>query len=78
MADRETERFIYNQLKAKHQQQIVSLEVQRSPVEIIDVAEPNRRPISPNLFMNVLISVVIAVFFGLSGAVLLMVGLKKK
>ncbi|MDF7801993.1 GNVR domain-containing protein [Pontiellaceae bacterium B1224] len=72
-ADLETERFIYNQLKTKHRQEVISLEVSRNPVEIIDVAEPNRRPVSPNLFLNVIISVIIAGLFGLAGAVLLRV-----
>lgn len=65
LADLETERFIYNQLKAKHRQEIITLEVPRNPVEIIDVAEPNRRPVSPNLFMNVLLSI----FVGLGAGV---------
>lgn len=77
-AELETERFIYNQLKAKHRQEIITLEVPRNPVEIIDVAEPNRHPVSPNLFLNVLISVVFAAFFGLPGVVLLILGLKKR
>jgi capsular exopolysaccharide synthesis family protein len=63
--DLETERFIYTQLKAKHRQEIITLEVPRNPVEIIDVAEPNRRPVSPNLFMNVLLSI----FVGLGAGV---------
>jgi capsular exopolysaccharide synthesis family protein len=63
--DLETERFIYNQLKAKHRQEIITLQVPRNPVEIIDVAEPNRRPVSPNLFMNVLLSI----FVGLGAGV---------
>ncbi|QBG47549.1 hypothetical protein EGM51_09145 [Verrucomicrobia bacterium S94] len=65
LADLETERFIYNQLKAKHRQEIITLEVPRNPVEIIDVAEPNRRQVSPNLFMNVLLSI----FVGLGAGV---------
>ena len=65
MADLETERFIYNQLKSKHRQEIITLEVPRNPVEIIDVADPNRRPVSPNLFMNVLLSI----FVGLGAGV---------
>jgi capsular exopolysaccharide synthesis family protein len=66
-ADLETERFIYEQLKAKHRQEIITLEVPRNPVEIIDVAEPNNRPVSPNLFMNVLVSI----FIGLGAGVAL-------
>lgn len=65
LADLESERFIYNQLKSKHRQEIITLEVPRNPVEIIDVAEPNRRPVSPNLFMNVLLSI----FVGLGAGV---------
>ena len=65
LSDLETERFIYNQLKSKHRQEIITLEVPRNPVEIIDVAEPNRRPVSPNLFMNVLLSI----FVGLGAGV---------
>jgi capsular exopolysaccharide synthesis family protein len=64
-AELETERFIYNQLKAKHRQEIITLEVPRNPVEIIDVAEPDNRPVSPNLFMNVLLSI----FVGLGAGV---------
>lgn len=65
LADLDTERFIYNQLMSKHRQEIITLEVPRNPVEIIDVAEPNRRPVSPNLFMNVLLSI----FVGLGAGV---------
>ncbi|MCF7817588.1 MAG: polysaccharide biosynthesis tyrosine autokinase [Kiritimatiellales bacterium] len=61
----ESEKFIYNQLKAKHRQEIITLEVPRNPVEIIDTAEPNNRPVSPNLFMNVLLSI----FVGLGAGV---------
>ncbi len=65
LADLESERFIYNQLKSKHRQEIITLKVPSNPVEIIDVAEPNRRPVSPNLFMNVLLSI----FVGLGAGV---------
>jgi capsular exopolysaccharide synthesis family protein len=64
-ADLESERYIYNQLKAKHRQEMITLEVPGNPVEIIDIAEPNNRPVSPNLFMNVLLSV----FVGLGAGV---------
>jgi capsular exopolysaccharide synthesis family protein len=63
-ADLESERFIYNQLKAKHRQEIITLEVPRNPVEIIDVAEPNNRPVSPDLFMNVLLSIMVGLGAG--------------
>ncbi len=63
--DLESERFIYNQLNAKLRQEIITLQVPRNPVEVIDVAEPNKRPVSPNLFMNVLLSI----FVGLGAGV---------
>ena len=61
----ESERFIYNQLNAKLRQEIITLQVPRNPVEVIDIAEPNKRPVSPNLFMNVLLSI----FVGLGAGV---------
>lgn len=63
LADLDIERMIYNQLSAKLRQEIITVDVPRNPVEIIDTAEPNRRPVSPNLFMNVLLSI----FVGLGG-----------
>jgi capsular exopolysaccharide synthesis family protein len=65
LADLDIERMIYNQLSAKLRQEIITLDVPRNPVEIIDTAEPNRRPVSPNLFMNVLLSI----FIGLGAGV---------
>ncbi len=62
--DLDTERFIYNQLMSKHRQELITLEVPRNPVEIIDVAEANRRPVSPNLFMNVLLSIFVGMGAG--------------
>jgi len=63
--DLDSEKFIATQLKAKHRQEIITLQVPRNPVEIIDVAEANNRPVSPNLFMNVLLSI----FVGLGAGV---------
>ncbi len=65
MADLENERFIYNQLNSRLRQEIITMSVPRHPVEIIDTAEPNRRPVSPNLFLNVLLSI----FVGLAAGV---------
>ena len=64
-ADLESERFIHTQLNAKLRQEIITLKIPRNPVEIIDSAEPNNRPVSPNLFMNVLLSI----FVGLGAGV---------
>ena len=65
LADLETERFIYNQLMSKHRQEIITLQIPQNPVDIIDVAEPNMQPVSPNLFLNVLLSI----FVGLGAGV---------
>ena len=65
LADLETERFIYNQLMSKHRQEIITLQVPRNPVDVIDIAEPDARPVSPNLFLNVLLSI----FVGLGAGV---------
>lgn len=75
--DLDTEDFIYGQLKAKHRQEIIRLEVPRNPVEIIDIAEPNRRPVSPNLFMNVLLAICLAGVSGVFGGILLALGVRK-
>ena len=72
--DLESERFIYNQLNAKLRERIIMLEVPPNPVEIIDAAEPNMRPVSPNLFMNVLLSLALAAVPMGTGIVLLVVG----
>ncbi len=64
-SDLESERFIHTQLNAKLRQEVITLKIPRNPVEIIDSAEPNNRPVSPNLFMNVLLSI----FVGLGAGV---------
>ncbi len=64
LADLENERFIYNQLNSRLRQEIITMSVPRHPVEIIDTAEPNRRPVSPNLFMNVLLSIFVGMGAG--------------
>ncbi len=61
----ESEKFIHSQLKSKLRQEMITQAVPRNPVEIIDVAEPDNRPVSPNLFMNVLLSI----FVGLGAGV---------
>lgn len=63
--DLEAEKYIYTQLKAKLRQEIITLDIPRNPVEIIDWAEPNNRRVSPNLFTNVLLSI----FVGLGAGV---------
>ncbi len=78
LTDLESERFIYDQLNAKLREKIIALKVPRNPVEIIDLAEPNMRPVSPNLFMNTLLSLAVAVVPTLAGIVLVVVGATRK
>ena len=75
--DLESERFIYDQLNAKLRERIIMLEVPRNTVEIIDAAEPNMRPVSPNLFMNVLLLIGVAVVPMFVGIVLIVVAAKQ-
>jgi capsular exopolysaccharide synthesis family protein len=59
------ERSILNALKARVSQEGITLEIPRTPVEVIEPAEPGTRPVSPNLFLNVLLSI----FLGLGSGV---------
>lgn len=74
----EAEKFIYKQLDAKLRQEMIKLEVPRNPVEIIDLAEPNNRPVSPNLFMNVLLLLGAGVAPFTTGIVLVIIATKRK
>jgi len=59
------QRSIMNVLQSKIAQEGITLEVPRTPVEIVDSAEESTRPVSPNLIMNVLLSI----FVGLGSGV---------
>lgn len=63
----EIQRAIMNALKARIAQEGITLQVPRNPVEIIDAAEPSGRYVSPNLIMNILLSI----FLGLGSGVAL-------
>jgi len=63
----EVQRSIMNALKTRIAQEGISLELPIEPVEIVDVAEPATRPASPNLFLNVFLSILIGLG---SGAIL--------
>ena len=66
-AEREVEaqRLILNALRARVAQQGIEVEVPRTPVEVVDTAEPPQRPVSPNLILNILISI----FLGLAAGI---------
>lgn len=74
----EADLFEYNRLKACHQSAGIDQEAPASGVQLIDIAEPNRRPVSPNLFLNVLLSVAQAGMMGLVGLFLIMSGRRKQ
>jgi succinoglycan biosynthesis transport protein ExoP len=59
------QRSIMNALKAKISQEGITLEVPRTPVEIVDSAEESTRPVSPNLILNVLLSIFIGLGSGI-------------
>ncbi|AKJ65173.1 GumC family protein [Kiritimatiella glycovorans] len=61
----EIQRSILDALKARVTQEGITLEIPRTAVEVIEPAEPGSSPVSPNLFLNVLMSV----FLGLGAGV---------
>lgn len=60
----EVQRSILEALQARIAQEGISLEVPRTAVEIVDPAEPSLRPVSPDVFLNILLSL----FVGLGAA----------
>jgi len=67
LADLENERLIFNQLSERIRQQMIEMQPPRSPVVIVDDARPNLRPVSPNLFLNALVSLAIGGCFAVAG-----------
>ncbi len=61
----EIQRSIMTALKSRIAQEGITLKVPRTPVEIVDSAEESTRPVSPNLIVNVLLSI----FIGLGSGV---------
>jgi len=47
-------------------------------ISIVDIAQPNRRPVSPNLFLDVILSLAQAIVIGGIGVALLVFGLRKR
>lgn len=60
----ETQQVILDALKSRVTQEGITLEISRTPVEVVEDAIPIRRPVSPNLFMNVILSVVLGLGAG--------------
>ncbi len=61
----EIQRAIMNALKSRIAQEGITLKVPRTPVEIVDSAEESSRPVSPNLILNVLMSIFIGLGSGI-------------
>jgi polysaccharide biosynthesis transport protein len=61
----EIQRSIMNALQSRIAQEGITLEVPRTPVEVVDSAEAPTKPVSPNLILNVLLSI----FVGLGSGV---------
>jgi len=61
----EIQRSIMNALKARLSQEGITLNIPRTPVEIIDSAEESTRPVSPNLILNVLLSIFVGLGSGI-------------
>ncbi len=55
---------IYESLRARLAQEGIELEVPRTPVEIVDHAEPPQRHVRPNVYLNILLSLFIGLLAG--------------
>jgi len=60
----DVQRSIMNALKTRIAQEGITLEMPIEPVEIVDMAEPEPRPASPNLFLNIFLSILIGLGSG--------------
>lgn len=59
------QRDIYQALRARIAQEGIELQVPRTPVDIVDRAEPSFRHVSPRFTLNILLSVVIGLMAGI-------------
>ncbi len=60
----EEETRAYQALKMRIEQVAIDTEVPRSPVEVIDKAEPPRQPSRPNIFLNIFLGSVVGLILG--------------
>lgn len=58
------QREIFQALRARIAQEGIELQVPRTPVEIVDRAEPQTRHVSPRFTMNILLSLIIGLMAG--------------
>jgi polysaccharide biosynthesis transport protein len=62
--EEESETRLYETLKSRLQQTSIELEVPRSPVEVVDRAQPSLAPIRPNVWLNVSMGAVVGLILG--------------
>ncbi len=60
----EVQRHILEALQARVAQEGITLEVPRTPVEIVDPAEAPLRPVSPKLYLNIILSIILGLLAG--------------
>ena len=62
----ELETRLYEAVKARLQQVSIDMEVPRSPVEVVDRAEPPLGPVSPNLWLNLVLGAIVGLVLGVA------------
>ncbi|MCX7007540.1 MAG: hypothetical protein NTY53_09890, partial [Kiritimatiellaeota bacterium] len=70
----ETERGVVTALKVRLTQTEGATEPPRTPVELIDPAQPSMVPVSPNLFLNMMVALGVALSLGFAGLISVLVG----
>jgi len=63
--DAELQSRLYDALKMRLQQESIEVEVPRSPVEVVDRAQPSQIPVRPNMWLNVSIGAVVGLVLGI-------------
>lgn len=65
-AEREvrTQRALYDAVRGRMTQEGIELEIPRTPVEIVDHAEAQSRPVKPNYMLNIILSVLVGLGAG--------------
>jgi polysaccharide biosynthesis transport protein len=63
--EEELETKLYEALKSRLQQVSIEMEVPRSPVEVIDRAQPSMAPVRPNMWLNCVMGAVVGLILGI-------------
>ncbi len=64
--EEELETKLYEVVKQRLQQESIQLEVPRSPVEVVDRAQPARTAVKPNLMLNLALGTVVGLMLGVA------------